>query len=92
MQATTKQLRNIVRNTIGRTYGSWTDKCKSKPDSDERLMAWSVGGDPFALAAQMNAKMRELGFGNVFYATECEGNWAARVSGGSYLRVKALIG
>ena len=94
MQMTTKQIRNIVRNTGVSIYGSWTDKCKckGKPNNKERLVAFAVS-DPDTLAAKLNKELALAGFSNRFYATDSSGadNYNFYARGGSYLRVKAVI-
>lgn len=92
MQMTTKQIRNMVRNTGVSIYGSWTDKCKGKYDSKERLVAFAVS-DPDTLVAKLNKELALAGFSNRFYATDSSGadNYNFYARGGSYLRVKAVI-
>jgi len=99
MQATTKQIRALVRSLVavqtGSSWGSatWTDKCKSKITdvSNLRNITFRLCEDEVTALAKLKKAMFALGYTNKIKVTHSEQDYMRRIGGGTYLRINKCV-
>jgi hypothetical protein len=98
MQATTKQVRNMVRTILGdkiyKGWGSYTWTDKVKREADMRRVAFRIGhgmqaAERKAVELEVRAALFLLGYTNEVAVTDSTD--AGSSNSGTYLRIKARI-